>query len=60
MFPKSEEESTFGINKLSDLPVNAQQYIDAIEDIIETNISIISTGPERTQTIDKKDYLKTI
>ena len=49
--------STFGLKKWSDLPKNAQIYIASIEEMIETDISIISTGPERTQTIDKKKLL---
>jgi adenylosuccinate synthase len=49
--------STFGLKNWSDLPKNAQTYIDTIEEMIETDISIISTGPERTQTIDKKKLL---
>ena len=49
--------STFGIKKWSDLPKNAQTYIASIEEMIETDIAIISTGPERTQTIDKKNLL---
>jgi len=51
------ETSTFGITKWSDLPKNAQIYITSIEKIIEADISVISTGPERTQTIDKKKLL---
>jgi len=34
--------------------------IDFIEDMVETNISVISTGPERSQTIDKNNYLDSI
>ena len=30
------------------------------EEFLETEISIISTGPERSQTIDKKKYLDSI
>lgn len=54
------QKSTFGIKKFSDLPVNAHKYIDFIEDMVETNISVISTGPERSQTIDKNNYLDSI
>ena len=49
--------STINIKKWSDLPKNAQIYITSIEEMIETDIAIISTGPERTQTIDKKNLL---
>lgn len=49
--------STFGFNKWSELPKKAQIYINAIEDLIKTKISVISTGPERNQTIDKENIL---
>ena len=54
------ESSTFGITKWSDLPLNAKNYIKFIEKIVETDISIISTGPERNQTIDRKKILNNI
>ena len=54
------QSSTFGITEWSDLPKNAQNYINYIEEVIETKISIISTGPERRQTIDKNNILSNI
>jgi len=54
------QSSTFGITQWSDLPKNAQNYINYIEKVIETNISIISTGPERSQTIDRNNILGNI
>ena len=54
------QKSTFGIKKWSDLPKNAKKYVDAIQNMIETKISVISTGPERSQTIDKDNYLGSI
>jgi len=53
-------KSTFGIKKWSDLPLNAQKYIEFIEQKIECRVSIISTGPERSQTIDRDNYLTNI
>ena len=44
----------------TDLPENAQKYVEAIQSMIETKISVISTGPERSQTIDKDNYLNSI
>ena len=44
-------ESTVGVKKLEDLPVNARDYIRYIEDIIEAPVDIISTGPDREETI---------
>lgn len=51
------QESTYGVKLWNDLPLNAQKYINYLEKIIQTEISIISTGPERTETIDKKNIL---
>ena len=52
---KGWNSSTFGLTKWSELPKLAQNYICEIEKLIETKISIISTGPERTQTIKRDD-----
>ena len=49
--------STAGITKYNDLPEEAKKYLRRIEEIVETNIDIISTGPERTETILIKDNL---
>ena len=49
--------STVGITKYEDLPRQAQQYIECIEDLIKTQIVLISTGPERNQTIMLQDSL---
>ena len=43
--------STVGLEKMSELPLNARIYIQRIEELTETKVSIISTGPERNQTI---------
>ena len=42
---------TEGICVFSDLPEKARLYIQFIEDCVECNASIISTGPSRNQTI---------
>ncbi len=44
-------QSTFGCTKLKDLPYEARQYIDYIENYLEVPLSIISTGPKREQAI---------
>ena len=54
------QEKTFNVKKWEDLPKNAQDYILFLEQLIETNISIVSTGPERSQTIDRKNILNNI
>jgi len=44
-------ESTFGVKSLDDLPENARAYIRFIEEKIEAPVDIISTGPDREETI---------
>jgi len=44
-------ESTLGVQKLEDLPENARSYIKYIEEKIEAPVDIISTGPDRIETI---------
>jgi adenylosuccinate synthase len=47
-------ESTVGATSYDQLPENAQNYLARIEELVETPIDIISTGPDREQTIIKK------
>lgn len=44
-------ESTCGVTRVEDLPVNARAYIRRIEELLEVPVSILSTGPDRHQTI---------
>ncbi len=44
-------ESTIGAKRMQDLPVTAQAYLKKIEALCETPIAIISTGPDREETI---------
>ena len=46
--------STVGATANSDLPANAQKYLARIEELVEVPIDIISTGPDREQTIVKR------
>lgn len=46
--------STVGATANSDLPDNAQNYLARIEALVEVPIDIISTGPDREQTIIKR------
>ena len=45
------KSSTQGITEFENLPLKAQEYINFIEDFVGCNISIVSTGPSRDQTI---------
>jgi len=44
-------ESTVGAQSLEELPVNARNYIKRLEELMATPIDIISTGPDRVQTV---------
>lgn len=44
-------ESTFGAKTLEELPANARAYIKRLEELVGAPIDIVSTGPERTETI---------
>jgi adenylosuccinate synthase len=44
-------ESTVGVKSLDELPENARAYIRYIESAIEVPVDIISTGPDREETI---------
>ncbi len=44
-------ESTFGVTSYEALPANAKAYLKRLEEVVETPIDIISTGPDRDQTI---------
>ena len=45
------KESTVGIKQYSDLPAKAQAYLKRIEEVAERPIDIVSTGPDREETI---------
>lgn len=49
------KESTFGITHNKDLPEKAKAYIKRIEELTAIPIDIISTGPDRTQTMIVND-----
>jgi adenylosuccinate synthase len=47
--------STLGTTELSSLPTNARRYVDFLSEQIGVSIGLVSTGPERTQTIIVED-----
>ncbi len=47
-------EPTLGINQEADLPANARAYIQRLEQLIALPVDIISTGPDRLETIIKR------
>lgn len=44
-------ESTLGAQTLAQLPENARAYISRIEELVGAPVDIISTGPDRNETI---------
>ncbi|MBX3707214.1 MAG: adenylosuccinate synthase [Pseudomonadales bacterium] len=49
------ETSTLGVRHVEDLPVNARRYLARIEETVGATIDIISTGPDREETIVLRD-----
>tara|TARA_B110000438_G_scaffold13723_1_gene13268 strand:+ start:2745 stop:4016 length:1272 start_codon:yes stop_codon:yes gene_type:complete len=50
-YMKGWDDSTFGVTEYDDLPDNAKKYLKYIEEGTGSKIKIISTGPEKNQTI---------
>ncbi|MBL4667283.1 MAG: adenylosuccinate synthase [Sneathiella sp.] len=48
-------DSTFGARSWDDLPASAVKYIRRIEELIEAPIALVSTSPEREDTILVRD-----
>lgn len=46
--------TTFGVTRESELPVEARAYLDRIESLVGVPIDVISTGPDRDQTIIRR------
>jgi adenylosuccinate synthase len=44
-------ESTVGVKSYDALPAAARAYLDKVEEVCATPIAIISTGPDRAETI---------
>jgi len=45
------QSQTFGITRYEDLPEKAKTYLKRMEELLETPIDIISTGPDRDHTM---------
>lgn len=44
-------DKTEGVRRFEDLPVTAQEYLKALEELTKTKIGMISTSPDRNDTI---------
>lgn len=51
MTVKGWNQKTAGIQDLSELPVVARDYLNRLSDLVKTEITVVSTGPDRTETI---------
>ncbi|GGO86010.1 adenylosuccinate synthetase [Marinobacterium nitratireducens] len=49
------QESTVGAKSIEALPANAVAYIKRLEELIEAPVDIVSTGPDRAETIVLRD-----
>lgn len=45
------QQSTFGLTNFDQLPKNARNYINRLQELCQVPVHIISTGPERNETI---------
>ncbi len=48
---KGWKENISGINSFAKLPEKCQTYIKALQELVNTKIGIVSTGPDREDTI---------
>ncbi len=48
------QESTVGLTNVDELPANARDYLARIEELAGVPVDIISTGPDREQTVIKR------
>ncbi len=51
-------ESTLGVTEFDKLPANAQAYINKVESLAGVPIDLVSTGPDRVETIVRRDLFK--
>jgi adenylosuccinate synthase len=49
------KESTIGITRYEELPANARTYLERLQALVGIPITIISTGPDRDQTIIRQN-----
>lgn len=48
------QESTVGVDQYDKLPENAKRYLKRLEDICQVPVDVISTGPDRCETIVRR------
>ncbi len=47
------DEDISGCTSFANLPINAQKYVEAVEQLMGVKASIVSVGPERNQTMKR-------
>jgi len=52
------DDTTVGVQDMSALPVAARAYVDRLEELLGKPISIVSTSPERNDTILRQEFFK--
>lgn len=52
------QESTVGLTEYDQLPENAKAYLAKIEEVVEAPVAIVSTGPDRLETIVRVDFFQ--
>ena len=48
---KGWQQSTLGVKQFDQLPIEAQRYLRRIEQLVGAPIALVSTGPDRAETI---------
>ncbi len=48
---KGWNQETAGIQEFGELPSSAKEYLKRLEDLVQAEISVVSTGPDRNETI---------
>ena len=51
-------EDITSVEKFEDLPENAKKYVSRIEKLIDVNVDMVSVGPNRKQTIIRKNIFE--
>src|ERR1700730_8818239 len=49
------KSSTVGVTEMNDLPLTARRYVEFLSEQIGVEIGLVSTGPERSQTVIVND-----
>jgi len=47
-------QSTIGLRRYEDLPPNARRYLERLEELTAVPVTIVSTGPDRDETIVRR------